>query len=124
MAWSAALALPAKPAADDIDRVLHWERRVVGGARVSCPAPLSELPDGVFIARDGESWLVNGGGPRRFTPAGYAERIDRFDGPARGADAPRHRGGDPGRLPPAPAPVGSDAFPGGGGWLSARVESD
>ena len=81
-AWAAALALPAKPAADDIDRVLHWERRLVGGARVTCPAPLSELPDGVFIVRDGESWLVHGGGLRRWTPAGYTERIDRFDGPA------------------------------------------
>jgi len=81
-AWTQALALPAKPAADDIDRVLHQERRLVGGARVTYPAPLSELPDGVFIARDGESWLVRDGGLRRWTPAGYGDRIDPFDGPA------------------------------------------
>jgi hypothetical protein len=80
-AWAAALALPAKPAADDIDRVLHWERRLASGARVTYPAPLSELPDGVFIARGGESWLVHGGGLCRWTPAGYTGRIDRFDGP-------------------------------------------
>jgi len=73
---------PAKPAADDIDRVLHQERRLAGGARVTYSAPLSELPDGVFIARDGESWLVRDGGLRRWTPAGYSDRIDPFDGPA------------------------------------------
>src|SRR6201996_3658724 len=82
MAWAQALALPAKPAADDIDRVLHWERRLAGGARVTYPASLSELPDGVFIARDGESWRVHGDGLRRWTLAGYTDRVDRLDGPA------------------------------------------
>jgi hypothetical protein len=81
-AWTEALALPAKPTADDIDRVLHRERRLAGGARVTYPAPLGELPDGVFIARDGESWLVHDGGLRRWTPAGYSDRTGPFDGPA------------------------------------------
>jgi hypothetical protein len=81
-AWTTALALPGKPSADDIDRVLHEERRLADGARVTYPAPLRELPDGVFVARDGESWLVHDGGLHRWTPAGYAERIDQFDGPA------------------------------------------
>ncbi len=81
-AWTDALGLPARPAADDIDRVLHRERRLAGGARVSYPAPLSELPDGVFIARDGESWLVHDGGLRRWTPAGYTDRADQFGGQA------------------------------------------
>src|SRR3984957_11096511 len=81
-AWAQALALPAKPAADDIDRVLHQERRLAEGARVTYPAPLRELPGGVFIERDGESWLVSDGGLRRWTPAGYTDRIDPFDGPA------------------------------------------
>ena len=81
-AWAQALALPARPAADDIDRVLHQERRLAGGARVTYPAPLRELPDGVFITSDGESWLVNDGGLRRWTPAGYTDLIDPFDGPA------------------------------------------
>src|ERR1700758_945759 len=40
-AWAAALALPAKPPADDIDRVLDHERRLAGGGRLSSPAPLS-----------------------------------------------------------------------------------
>ena len=60
IAWATALALPAKPAADDTDQVLHRERRLAGGARITYPAPLSELPDGVFIVRDGDFWL-----PRR-----------------------------------------------------------
>jgi hypothetical protein len=81
-AWAAALALPAKPAADDIDRVLERQRRLVGGARVSYPAQLSHLPDGVFIVHDDEFWLVNNGGLRRWTPAGYTDRIHQFDGPA------------------------------------------
>ena len=81
-AWTAALALPAKPAADEIDQVLHWQRRLVDGARVTYPALLSELPDGVFIVHDEEFWLVHDGGLIRWTPAGYADRIDQFDGPA------------------------------------------
>ena len=81
-AWTAARALPAKPAADDIDQVLHWQRRLVDGARVTYPALLSELPDGVFIVHDDEFWLANDGGLHRWTPAGYTDRIDQFDGPA------------------------------------------
>jgi hypothetical protein len=81
-AWTAARALPAKPAADDIDQVLHWQRRLVDGARVTYPALLSELPDGVFIVHDEEFWLAHDGGLNRWTPAGYADRIDQFDGPA------------------------------------------
>jgi hypothetical protein len=81
-AWAQAFALPARPAADDIDRVLHQQRRLAEGARVTYPAPLRELPDGVFIASDGESWLVNDGGLHRWTPAGYSDRIEPFDGPA------------------------------------------
>ena len=81
-AWAAARALPVKPAADDIDRELHWQRRLVDGARVTYPALLSELPDGVFIVHDEEFWLTDDGGLHRWTPAGYADRIDQFDEPA------------------------------------------
>jgi hypothetical protein len=81
-AWTTALALPAQPAADAIDQVLHRERRLADGARVTYPAPLRELPDGVFVVHDGESWLVSDGALRRWTPAGYTDRIGQFDGPA------------------------------------------
>ena len=80
--WATALALRAEPAADDIDRVLHRERRLAGGARVTYPAPLRELPDGVFIVRDGDPWLVSDGSLRRWTPAGYTDRTGLFDGSA------------------------------------------
>jgi hypothetical protein len=106
-AWAAALALPAKPAADD-----------------TYPALLSELPDGVFIARDGEPWLVNDGGLRRWTLAGYTDRIDRFDGPAAvltpRATVAAIRAG----YRPLLHPSVSDTSPVGDGWPSARVESD
>ncbi|HEX9043215.1 MAG TPA: hypothetical protein VF838_19730 [Trebonia sp.] len=81
-AWTAARALPAKPAANDIDQVLHQQRRLVDGARVTYPALLSELPDGVFIVCDEEFWLSNNGGLYRWTPAGYTDRAGQFDGPA------------------------------------------
>ena len=81
-AWTAARALPAKPAANDIDQVLHQQRRLVDGARVTYPALLSELPDGVFIVHDEEFWLSNNGGLYRWTPAGYTDRTGQFDGPA------------------------------------------
>ena len=45
------------------------------------PALLRELPDGVFIARDGESWLVHDGGlpagPRPGTPTGLTRSTAR-----------------------------------------------
>jgi hypothetical protein len=81
-AWTAALGLRARPAADDIDRVLHGQRRLVNGARVTYPALLRDLPDGVFIVREDEYWLLHNDGLHRWTPAGYTDRRDRFDGPA------------------------------------------
>jgi hypothetical protein len=81
-AWTAALGLRARPAADDIDLVLHGQRCPVNGARVTYPALLRDLPDGVFIVREGEYWLRYHDGLHRWTPAGYAERRDLFDGPA------------------------------------------
>jgi hypothetical protein len=81
-AWTAALALPAKPGADDIDLVLHGQRCPVGGVRSTYPAPLRDLPDGVFIAADGEHWLLHGGRLHLWTPAGYTSRRGLFDGPA------------------------------------------
>lgn len=80
-AWATARALSARPAADDIDQVLHRQRRLVDGVRVTYPALLGELPDGVFIVHDEEFWLVNDGGLNRWTPAGYTDRINQFDGP-------------------------------------------
>jgi hypothetical protein len=53
---------------DAIDARLHAERL---GPRPRRPA--GELPDGAFVVRQGEPWLVRGGVLRRWTPAGYAD---------------------------------------------------
>jgi hypothetical protein len=81
-AWTAALALRAKPPANDIDRALHAQRSPVDGVRVTYPALLRDLPDGVFIVWKDESWLVRDGELHLWTPAGYTARRPLFDGPA------------------------------------------
>ena len=81
-AWTAALELPAKPAADDMDLVLHGQRRLVDGVRVTRAALLGDLPDGVFVAWQGVYWLLHEGRLHRWTPAGYTERRPLFDGMA------------------------------------------
>jgi hypothetical protein len=81
-AWTAALGLRVRPAADDIDLVLHGQRGLVNGARVTYPAQLRDLPDGVFIVRDGEPWLLHNDALHRWTPAGYTDTRDAFAGSA------------------------------------------
>lgn len=63
--------------ADEIDERLHRER--LGPYR---NAELDELPDGAFVLRDGEPWLVLGRELLRWTPGGYTERIARPRGRA------------------------------------------
>ena len=63
---------PGQIGADAIDAQLHSERLL--------PYPeamLDGLPDGAFVLRDGEPWLVLGRELLRWTPAGYAERRPR-----------------------------------------------
>lgn len=81
-AWAAALDLRAKPTADEIDLELHGQRCPVNDARVTYPALLSDLPDGVFIMWEQEYWLLHNGRLRLWTPAGYTERRNLFAGPA------------------------------------------
>jgi hypothetical protein len=73
--WAQARGLPELPAADQIDEVLHGERMLSGGNRVTWPADGATLPDGVFVQRQGEAWLVAAGTLRRWTPDGYADRL-------------------------------------------------
>jgi hypothetical protein len=63
--------------ADAIDARLHVERL---GPRPK--RPLEELPDGVFVIREGEPWLVLGAELLRWTPGGYTERLERPGGNA------------------------------------------
>ena len=63
--------------ADELDERLHEERCAPHRAR-----PLDALPDGAFVLRDGDPWLVLGDELLRWTPRGYAERAPRTGGRA------------------------------------------
>jgi hypothetical protein len=65
---------------DAIDERLHAERLDGTGRRVH-RATVADLPDGAFVLRDREPWLVRGGELLRWTPSGYADREPR---PTRG----------------------------------------
>jgi hypothetical protein len=62
---------PGEVGADAIDARLHTERLHRREGK------LDELPDGAFVLREGEPWLVLGDSLLRWTPAGYAERVAR-----------------------------------------------
>ena len=74
---------PGQAGADAIDLQLHGER-VAPATRTQRHhrAALDELPDGTFVVRAGEPWLVRGAHLLRWTPAGYAERVRRPRGAA------------------------------------------
>jgi hypothetical protein len=63
--------------ADAIDQQLHDERLDPQGARRLHEAGSERLPDGTFVLRDGEPWLVAGSDLARWTPAGYIAHIKR-----------------------------------------------
>lgn len=64
--------------ADAIDARLHAERLVRGsGAQRHHDAPFDGLPDGAFVLREGDPWVVVDAGLWRWTPAGYVERTPR-----------------------------------------------
>jgi hypothetical protein len=71
----------AERGTDAIDARLHAER-LDGRARRLHETRLERLPDGAFVLRDGEPWLVLGRKLLRWTPAGYAERTARRRGRA------------------------------------------
>jgi hypothetical protein len=62
--------------ADAIDARLHAER-LDGRMQRRHESDIGDLPDGTFVLRDGEPWLVRGGHLRRFTPRGYTDRAPR-----------------------------------------------
>ena len=68
--------------ADAIDARLEAER-MDGRARRLHAVALGDLPDGAFVLRDQEPWLVHGDRLRRWTPAGYDRSVARPTGPAR-----------------------------------------
>ena len=68
--------------ADAIDERLHAERldARTRGRRLH-QVPFGELPDGAFVMRDNEPWLVLGGRLLAWSPGGYSDRSPR---PVRG----------------------------------------
>jgi hypothetical protein len=69
------MSLAGAVRADEVDERLHRER--LGPHRVCA---VGGLPDGAFVVRDGEPWLVLGDALLRWTPAGYVERVPRPGG--------------------------------------------
>jgi hypothetical protein len=72
------LELTGAGGADEIDLRLHAERLDGNGRRLH-RRPFEELPDGAFVLRSGEPWLVLEGDLLRWTPAGYTQR-ERAEG--------------------------------------------
>lgn len=74
--WSA--VHPGQSGADAIDAQLQAERvdPATRGHQLHEPAT-DDLPDGTFVLRAGEPWLVRGREVLRWTPAGYVERLPR-----------------------------------------------
>jgi hypothetical protein len=69
---------PGQVGADAIDLQLHGERVAPGTrAQLHHAAALDDLPDGAFVVRANEPWLVLGPKLLRWTPAGYDERLPR-----------------------------------------------
>jgi hypothetical protein len=76
-AWRKAYRLPTRPYADAMDFVLHGER-LHGRAKRLHPRNIATLPDGAFIALEGEAFAVRGDALLRWTPQGYDARKPRL----------------------------------------------
>ena len=73
-AWAQGGAAPRAP---EIDAVLHRERLQHTAKRIHpMPAPLRKLPDGAMIAARDRAYLILGGRPLLWSPAGYRRRDD------------------------------------------------
>jgi hypothetical protein len=69
---------PEQAGADAIDTQLHSERMDFGTRRKRIQrARIERLPDGAFVLRDDDPWLVVGDELLRWTAAGYADRARR-----------------------------------------------
>jgi hypothetical protein len=65
--------------APEMDAVLHRERFASAKKLHPLPKAIGKLPDGTMVQADGgESFLVVGGKPLRWTPAGYRAVKDDF----------------------------------------------
>jgi hypothetical protein len=81
--YDRALAALGSAGADALDERLHAERLTGPRERRLHPAAFGRLPDGAFVALDGDLWLVRGEVLRRWTPGGYGDARPRPGGTAR-----------------------------------------
>ena len=73
----------ARVSADEIDAWLHAQRLGPARSKLTWTAHLDELPDGVFITREGAGdrvLLIQGDSLLRWSPGGYQERLRCRDG--------------------------------------------
>jgi hypothetical protein len=84
--WSAAGNDPsgALPSADQMDAQLHRDRLEAPRTKRLYRDEIATLPDGVFVLREGEAWLLWHSALHHWTPGGYDRRIPH---PADGAVA-------------------------------------
>jgi hypothetical protein len=74
--WQQAFRLRSRPRAPEMDERLHAER-LDGRDKRLHRRKIDELPDGAFIAREGEAFAVRGNALLRWTPTGYETRERR-----------------------------------------------
>jgi hypothetical protein len=72
--WEGCRGGPAS--ADSMDMQLHHERRN-GRTKRTYRSDIGELPDGTYVALDGDAWLVWGDELLAWSGAGYANRRPR-----------------------------------------------
>jgi hypothetical protein len=77
------------PSADEMDVRLHADRLQGRGIRKTYTGDIATLPDGVFIVRDDEPWLLWDGALWRWTPGGYDRQEARPAGGAATVLTPR-----------------------------------
>lgn len=70
------------PSAGELDAHLHQDRLTISRAKRTYLAKIETLPDGVFVERDGEAWLISKADLLRWTPGGYDRRIPLPEGSA------------------------------------------
>jgi len=74
--WRQAFRLASRPRAPAMDERLHAER-LDGRAKRLHRRRIDELPDGAFVALDGEAFAVRGNSLLHWTPQGYDARKRR-----------------------------------------------
>ena len=78
-AWASAQSGSADqlPSADEMDARLQQDRLEGRRGKKTYQANIATLPDGVFITRNGEAWLLWRDALHHWTPGGYDQRILR-----------------------------------------------